>query len=687
MRGALLRPRGVSWAVLFGAVAVGSAACSKSSSGPPAIQVAVLTFPPGHNPTGHHSAAAAVVDTTSREQLDGAAVLINHSTLTFQRSSGLYRGDVDLAPGEQVNVTVTLEGKTYSGSAQQFADYPSVQSPTAREALHQNVPSLIQWDIGTTSVSTSGAGLQYPLLAVLDAASPDGDFVWPVGNPDFFQPGVGTAFRIDASLSPGGRIVVVGKEAFFTMEGATGVSSITVGAFGGQAITVSTGALTSLEIEPSPPTFPYRVGRAGALTAMGHFSDGTLQNLTDQVVWSTEDSSVATVELGYVVASSEGVTNVTASYGGVSTTAELTITPPVVLAMDVGPVTIAPNLIVVNRLVPLPLSAHGEDLDGTRYDVTNRATWTSSDSTIATVSDSPGSKGQVTGVAPGTVSIQATVGAVDAGVELTVSEWAARDAGTSDTFTAVVWSGTQFVAVGATQFGPGTVPVFTSPDGLVWTAQDAGVFGRLLRVVSSGRQLLALGDAVAVVSSDGVSWSAHSLPNSLEDAAWSGTRWAAVGPSGIESSEDGASWTPRNSWVVDTVAWMGSQFVALGAGGVVTSPDGLDWTVRSYTGPVVKAVATSGDRLVAVWDQTLATSTDGLSWTTVAPPYGVLPEAIAWNGHQWFAVGANATVVATSPDGTTWTGQPLGAASLTGVASSGARDVAVGWNGTVLTRP
>jgi len=112
------------------------------------------------------------------------------------------------------------------------------------------------------------------------------------------------------------------------------------------------------------------------------------------------------------------------------------------------------------------------------------------------------------------------------------------------------------------------------------------------------------------------------------------------------------------------------------------------WTDRSFTGPHVGSVASHGTRLVAVGQQIITTSTDGVSWTNVALPDGLLdPAGVTWNGTEWVVVSNLEALFATSPDGLTRTGRPMGPSRLWSVASSGTRDVAVGGFGTVLTRP
>ena len=658
---------------------VGSACKSKRTSGTPIIGVAVESFAPGLEPPGFHGASAVVLDPNTGSNLEGATITINGRTLSFQSSSDEYEGDVPLAPGERVNVSVRFEGETYTGTGEQFADYPAVVSPAAGEAWHEHVTSAVHWSLGTTSLSTPGAGTSYTFVGVADADNLDGPLVWPSGTKEPFQVNAGESYSIQDSLSPGRRLVVVAKEGFFSMGGAAHQSLLIVVALGGQAVTVSGAALSALSVLPSPAVFPFRALRSGFVRAMGHFSDGTIQEMTELVTWSTADPSLVTIgPAGEVVATDQGTTTLIASFNGVSTSVPLTIAPPIIVGMTVGPEFFG----AVNRLSVTPFTATGRDQDGRVYDVTDLVIWSSSDTAVATVSNAAGSKGLVTALSGGTVRIEATLDAVDAGVPLNVSKWAIRDAGTSATLHDVVWAGTQFVA-------GGDGVALTSPDGLVWTSHPLGVSQSLLRLAWSGSGFVGIGDEAMLTSPDGVTWTAHSIPPpSYRNVATSGSRWVGVSAAGISSSEDGATWTLRSTSQPQVVAWAGTQFVARGGTGVFGSPDGLTWTQLQVFGAEETAMAWSGTRLVAVGFYAISTSTDGTNWTVVGTPVGVdVPEAVTWNGQEWLAVGSNAYSVATSADGLTWASEWLGASSATGVASSGTRDVAVGSNGVVLTRP
>lgn len=75
-------------------------------------------------------------------------------------------------------------------------------------------------------------------------------------------------------------------------------------------------------------------------------------------------------------------------------------------------VTVTPAAKSVAPGTPVQFTAIGHYLDGTDRDVTDRVTWNSSDSTVASVSNAVGAKGLATAVAPGNVDITATLGTI-----------------------------------------------------------------------------------------------------------------------------------------------------------------------------------------------------------------------------------------------------------------------------------
>ena len=239
--------------------------------------------------------------------------------------------------------------------------------------------------------------------------------------------------------------------------------------------------------------------------------------------------------------------------------------------------------------------------------------------------------------------------------------WTTQNVGTSPLYN-VAWSGSQFVAVGAR----GTI--LTSSDGRTWTPQTSGISAPLQGVVWSGSQFVAVGTAMdgntILTSPDGHSWtilnSGTSGFSSLEKVVWSGSQFVAVGDS-ILTSPDGRTWTRQNSGLsndsIGGVVWSGSQFVAVSLGGIIlTSPDGRTWTtLNSGTSQLLVGVAWSGWQFVVVGSGgTILTSADGRTWTHQTSGISQFLEGVVWSGSQFVAVGSGGTILA-SPDGYTWT--------------------------------
>ena len=269
--------------------------------------------------------------------------------------------------------------------------------------------------------------------------------------------------------------------------------------------------------------------------------------------------------------------------------------------------------------------------------------------------------------------------------------WHAQTAPTSQTLFRIIWSGSQYVAVG----GSGTI--LTSPNGRAWTVQNSSASVNLLDGAWSGTQFVVVGaQGWSLTSPDGRTWSLqYNYVGDLNGVIWSGTQFLTVSAGGgIFTSSDGHTWIPQNSGTSQTlygVAWSGTQFVVMGAGGtILTSPDGHTWTTQnSGTSQTLYGVAWSGSQFVVVGSGgTILTSPDGRTWSirqssTNGDPF----LAVTWGDSQFVVVGAGGTIL-TSPDGRTWTPRNSGTTNeLTGVTWSGSQFVVVGAGGTILTSP
>jgi len=182
---------------------------------------------------------------------------------------------------------------------------------------------------------------------------------------------------------------------------------------GSASLTVNPPILQSITVMPNPASVP--AGLTQPFTASGHYSDGTLQDVTNTAAWSSSDTAIATVSATGVATGVKvgGPVNIFAKIGAVSGSASLTVTAAVLQA-----ITVSPNPASVAAGTNQPFTATGHFSDGSASDVTSSAAWSSSDTTIATVN----LVGVATGVkAGGPVMITAKIGAISGSANLTVT--------------------------------------------------------------------------------------------------------------------------------------------------------------------------------------------------------------------------------------------------------------------------
>jgi uncharacterized protein YjdB len=171
-------------------------------------------------------------------------------------------------------------------------------------------------------------------------------------------------------------------------------------------ISVTAAALLSIDVSPTAQSVPK--GLTQQFSAKGTYTDGSTQDLTPSVTWSSSGSSAtisnAAGSAGLATALSLGTATITAldPATGVSGTAMMTTTAAVLQSIDVTPP--APSTPVG---LTVQMVATGLYSDGSQLDVTGAVTWTSSASS-ASVSNASGSAGLVTGIQIGTANVTAT---------------------------------------------------------------------------------------------------------------------------------------------------------------------------------------------------------------------------------------------------------------------------------------
>ena len=191
--------------------------------------------------------------------------------------------------------------------------------------------------------------------------------------------------------------------------GVAQVSATCQGITGSTAVTVGAAALLGITVSPSQYSLP--AGASKQLIAVGNFSNGTTQNLTQSATWSSSSAIASVSATGMVTTTAAGTSTITASAGSVTGSASLTVTPAVAVELSIIPATI--SLVLENSS---QLHALATMSDGTTQDLTPTVAWSSAQPDIASVT----SYGLVTAEQVGSTTIQAEVNGISGSASLTV---------------------------------------------------------------------------------------------------------------------------------------------------------------------------------------------------------------------------------------------------------------------------
>jgi uncharacterized protein YjdB len=177
-------------------------------------------------------------------------------------------------------------------------------------------------------------------------------------------------------------------------------------------LTVSAAVLQTIAISPAAPNVA--LGTTLTLGAEGTFSDGSKQDVTTAVAWSSATTTVATISNaagtnGTVTPVAKGTSVITATFTiaqnqTVSGMVTLTVSNALLKSIAVTAATST----TLEKGATQQLTATGTFTDNTTADLTKMVTWTTDKAAVATVSNTAATAGLVTAVATGTVNISAT---------------------------------------------------------------------------------------------------------------------------------------------------------------------------------------------------------------------------------------------------------------------------------------
>jgi uncharacterized protein YjdB len=130
------------------------------------------------------------------------------------------------------------------------------------------------------------------------------------------------------------------------------------------SLVVTPAVLTSITVTPALPTIG--IGGSQQFTATGAFNDGSTQDLTSQVQWSSSTGNVALINnAGLASALATGTTEITAQYQSFSGSANLTVS-----TVKLSSITVLPSNPIVPTRTKIQFTAMGVFSDGSTVPLT-----------------------------------------------------------------------------------------------------------------------------------------------------------------------------------------------------------------------------------------------------------------------------------------------------------------------------
>ncbi|QXB55575.1 Ig-like domain-containing protein [Aeromonas sp. FDAARGOS 1415] len=161
--------------------------------------------------------------------------------------------------------------------------------------------------------------------------------------------------------------------------GSVTLSASLLGVTASTSIQVNNTSATSLQVIPAVGTLA--IGTKNQLQAIATFADGSTQDVSSQVQWSSSDPVVASVDsLGLVTGQGIGQALITATLDVISRSATLTVTDAITTSLQVIPPTAS-----LPKGTKLQFQAIATFSDNSSQDVTSQVDWDSSDISVATM--------------------------------------------------------------------------------------------------------------------------------------------------------------------------------------------------------------------------------------------------------------------------------------------------------------
>lgn len=278
-----------------------------------------------------------------------------------------------------------------------------------------------------------------------------------------------------------------------------------------------------VSVEVSPASASFAKGLTQQFTATAAYTDGSSALLNQSVTWGSSAPAIVAISSGGLATGvGVGSTEVTATYGGVSSAGRsVTVTPATSLSLQVSPAPAVSGVGLNTQITSTALYT-----DSSSSSVTHLTNWTSDDPSVASIHPTTG---VLTGVAAGTTTIRAGFGVLTGTTTATIvnGAWVAglpmsNPHGDSHTST-LLPSGEVLVVGGRDAFSTGATNTadLYEPASQTWSAVGPMTHVRLSHTAT----LLANGNVLVAAGTD------RTPPMNTTEIFNSSTRTWSPGPS------------------------------------------------------------------------------------------------------------------------------------------------------------
>lgn len=245
-----------------------------------------------------------------------------------------------------------------------------------------------------------------------------------------------------------------------------------------EAVAVNKQGIISLTVVSNDESQRVRVGETQGFTATANIEGGTTSDVTSKVRWTSSDPSIVTIDgVGVAKGVQDGTVDIAVTYADLSASTTLKSS-----SADIESIAVTnPNTsLSLCDTASLPLKAVASYSDGDTDDVTDKVTWSSSDSATVFVGDEDltgtsdglrADKGKISALMTGTAVITASQDKIDGSVTVGVTDDLDSDSMTITPPTTLYADETYNFAASAS-FGSDTSDRRDISGNLSWTSSD-----------------------------------------------------------------------------------------------------------------------------------------------------------------------------------------------------------------------